>query len=201
MWELDHKEDWALKNWCFLTVVLEKTLESPLDCTEIRPVNPKGNQSWMFIGSPNRLAQSFGSLMRRAKSLDRTLMVERLRAGGEGDDRGSQRINRGDDRLDGIRLWKVVKDREAWHAAACGVARSRSRLGDCTAVLPAGTCSFPECILDSWLWGWAPASPYQWTPSPAGPIPLLEEPKLSIALARADLLTTFSPHVSWVSSL
>ena len=49
MWELDHKEIWALKNWCFWAVVLEKTLESPLDCKEIQPVHPKGNQSWIFI--------------------------------------------------------------------------------------------------------------------------------------------------------
>ena len=49
MWELDHKEDWASKNWCFQTVVMEKTLESPLDCKEIKPVNPKGNQPWIFI--------------------------------------------------------------------------------------------------------------------------------------------------------
>ena len=50
MWELDYKERWALKNWCFWTVVLEKTLESPLDYKEIQPVHPKGNQSWIFIG-------------------------------------------------------------------------------------------------------------------------------------------------------
>ena len=50
MWELDYKEIWGLKNWCFWTVVLEKTLESPLDCKEIQPVHPKGNQSWIFIG-------------------------------------------------------------------------------------------------------------------------------------------------------
>ena len=50
MWELDHKESWAPKNWCFWTEVLEKTLESPLDCKEIKPVNPKGNQTWIFIG-------------------------------------------------------------------------------------------------------------------------------------------------------
>ena len=50
MWKLDHKESWALKNWCFWTVVLEKTLESPLDCKEIQPVHHKGNQSWIFIG-------------------------------------------------------------------------------------------------------------------------------------------------------
>ena len=50
MWELDYKESWVLKNWCFWTVMLEKTLESPLDCKEIQPVHPKGNQSWIFIG-------------------------------------------------------------------------------------------------------------------------------------------------------
>ena len=50
MWELDHKKGWALKNWCFWTVILEKTFESPLDCKEIQPVHPKGNQSWRFIG-------------------------------------------------------------------------------------------------------------------------------------------------------
>ena len=50
MWELDYKESWAPKNWCFWTVVLEKTLESPLDCKEIQPVDPKGDQSWVFIG-------------------------------------------------------------------------------------------------------------------------------------------------------
>ena len=50
MWELDHKEGWAPKNWCFWIVMLEKILESPLDCKEIKPVNPKGNQSWIFIG-------------------------------------------------------------------------------------------------------------------------------------------------------
>ena len=58
MWELDYKESWALKNWCFWTVVLEKTLESPLDCKEIKPVNPKGNQSWIFTGRTDAEAES-----------------------------------------------------------------------------------------------------------------------------------------------
>ena len=58
MWELDHKEGWALKNWCFLTVVLEKTLESPLDCKEIQPVYPKGDQSWVFIGRTDAEAET-----------------------------------------------------------------------------------------------------------------------------------------------
>ena len=57
MWELDHKESWALKNWCFWTVVLEKTLESPLNCKEIKPVNPKGDQPWIFIGKTDAEAE------------------------------------------------------------------------------------------------------------------------------------------------
>ena len=57
MWELDHKESWAPKNWCFWTVVLEKSLESPLDCKEIKPVHPKGNQSWIFIGRTDAEAE------------------------------------------------------------------------------------------------------------------------------------------------
>ena len=79
MWELDYKESWAPKNWCFWTMVLEKTLECPLDCKEIQPVNPKGNQSWIFIG---RLMlklklQCFGHLMRRTNSLEKTLTLGR----------------------------------------------------------------------------------------------------------------------------
>ena len=58
MWELDHKENWASKSWCFWTVVLEKTLESPLDCKEIKPVSPKGNQSWIFIGRTDAEAET-----------------------------------------------------------------------------------------------------------------------------------------------
>ena len=58
MWELGYKESWALKNWCFWTVVLEKTLESPLDCKEIQPVHPKGNQSWVFIGRTDAEAET-----------------------------------------------------------------------------------------------------------------------------------------------
>ena len=79
MWELDYKESWALKNRCFWTVALEKTLESPLDCKEIHPVHPKGNQSWILIG---RLMlklklQYFGHLMWRTDSLEKTLMLEK----------------------------------------------------------------------------------------------------------------------------
>ena len=91
MWELDHKESWALKNWCFWIVVLEKTLESPLDCKEIQPINPKGIQSWIFIGRTDAEVQapvlwSSSHLIRRTDSLEKTLMLGK--AGGEGDNRG-----------------------------------------------------------------------------------------------------------------
>ena len=68
MWELDHKESWAPMNWCFWTVVLEKTLESPLDCKQIQPVHPKGYQSWIFIGRIDAEAETpdFGHLMQNA---------------------------------------------------------------------------------------------------------------------------------------
>ena len=67
--ELDYKESWALKNWCFWTVVLEKTLESPMDCKEIKPVHPKGNQSWIFIGWTNCWSWSSNTLATWCKEL------------------------------------------------------------------------------------------------------------------------------------
>ena len=90
MWELDYKESWSTKNWCFWTAVLEKTLESPLDCKEIQPVHPKGDQFWIFIGRTDAEAETpvLWPLMQRAGSLEKTLMLGRLKAGGEGDDRG-----------------------------------------------------------------------------------------------------------------
>ena len=89
MWELDHKESWAPKNCCFWTVVLEKPLQSPLNCKELKPVNPKGNQSWIFIGrcwswNSNTLATSCKELT----NWKRPWCWERLKVEGEGDDRG-----------------------------------------------------------------------------------------------------------------
>ena len=78
MWELDHKESWALKNWCFWTVLLEKTLESPLDCKGIQWVNPKENQSWIFIGRTDAEAPVLIHLMRRTDSLEQTLMLGKI---------------------------------------------------------------------------------------------------------------------------
>ena len=86
---MDHKDDWAPKNWCFWIVVLEKTLESPLDCKEIKPVNPKGSQPWIFIGRTELKLklQYFGYLIQRADLFEKTLILG-LRAGGEEDNRG-----------------------------------------------------------------------------------------------------------------
>ena len=87
MWELDHKESWVLKNWCFWTVVLEKTLESPLDCREIKPVNPKGNihwKDWCWSWSSSTLATWCEELTH----WKRPWCWEGLGAGGEGDNRG-----------------------------------------------------------------------------------------------------------------
>ena len=77
MWELSHKEGWVLKNSCFWTLVLEKTLESPLDCMEIKLVNPKWNQPWIFIGMTDDDAEAsiFDCLMQRASSLEKTLIL------------------------------------------------------------------------------------------------------------------------------
>ena len=92
MWDLDHKENWVPKNWCFQTVVLDKILESPLDSKEIKLVNPKGNQPWIFFGR-NEFAEVetevpiFGHLMRELTRWKRTWCWERLRAR-EGNDRG-----------------------------------------------------------------------------------------------------------------
>ena len=95
--EWDYKESWAPNNWCFWTVVLEKTLECPLDCKEIKPVNPKGNQPWIFIGRTmlKLKLQYFGHLLRRTDSLEKTLKLGKIEGRRR---RGWQRIRW----LDGI---------------------------------------------------------------------------------------------------
>ena len=91
MWELDHKEGWMPKNRCFQTVVLEKTLKSPLDCKETKPVNPKGNQPWIFIGRTDAEAPIFWLPDAKSWFTGKDWCWERLKAKGEG---GSSRLNR-----------------------------------------------------------------------------------------------------------
>ena len=124
MWELDYKESWTLKNGCFWTVVLEKTLESPLDSKEIQPVNPKGDQSWIFIGRTDEYwswnSNTLATWCKEMTHLKRLWCWERLKVGGEGDDRGW------DDWMASPTLWTWVSVNSGswWWTARPGVLQS-----------------------------------------------------------------------------
>ena len=133
---VDHKESWTLKNWCFRSMLLAKTLESPLGCKKIKPINPKGNQSWIFIGRTdlNLKVQYFGHLMWRADSLEKTLLLEKIKGRRR---RGWQRMRWLYSITDSMDMslskpQEIVEDRGAWHDTIHGVARSQTGLSHWT---------------------------------------------------------------------
>ena len=145
MWELDHKESWVLKNWCFWTVVLEKALKSPLDCKEIKPVNPKGNQSWIFIGRTEAKAEPAIVWPPDFKELThwkRLWCWERLKAGRERDDRGWNGWIASPARW----TWVWASSGSLWLTGKFGVLQSMGSQPDMTEQLKWTELNWTECF-------------------------------------------------------
>ena len=172
MWELDHKEGWAQKNRCFCIVVLEKTLESPLDCKKIKPVNPKGNQSWIFFGGTDAEAPVHWPLDKESQFIGKDADA--------GKDWGQEEKEATRMRwLGGIiapknmslsKFQEIVKDWEVWHAAVHGITKGQkwpnSKVTECAQL----------CVLSHVLLFTTP-----WT--------VAHQPPLSIEFSRQEYLS------------
>ena len=136
---VDHKESWAPENWCFQTVVLEKTLESPLNNKEIKPVNPKRSQPWIFIGRTDAKAEAPILWPPDVKSR----LIEKDPDAGNNwvqEEKGvtEDKVVRCHDWLNGMslsKLWEIIKDKEAWHGIVHEIAKSQTWLSNWTTLI------------------------------------------------------------------
>ena len=148
MWELAHKEGWMPKNWCFWIVVLVKTLESPLNSKEIKPVNPKGNQHWILIGSSVAEASILGSpdvkswLIGKDSDAGKDLRWKKGAAKDEITNSMDMNLSK---------LWETVEDRRAWHAVVHEVSKSQTWLRDWTTITKAINEQLRQ-IMDNKVW-------------------------------------------------
>ena len=147
MLELDHKEGWVLQNWCFWIVVLEKTLECPLDYKEIKPVNPKGNRSWIFIGRTNVEAPILWPFDVKNQLTGKDPDSGKDWRQEENGAREDEKVSITDSMYMNLsKLQEIVKDREAWCAAVHGVPKSQTWLRDWTiATTSVVSFSFSTC--------------------------------------------------------